>query len=459
MKFTGLVTICALFMGFYLLVVVLLPVYGISVVVILLSMVFFSQGIFTLKWMLHAWENPEKTISQRSPNAFLKPSYSFSALIPARNEEAVIGDTIKAVNNIDYPDELKEILILCRQDDTYTILAVNRILDELGKPNIKLVVFDGFPINKPHSLNIGLQNSGNQIVTVFDAEDQPHRDIYKIINTLMTHEKVDVIQSGVQLMNYRSHWFSALNVLEYFFWFKSGLNFFSQVGNITPLGGNTVFFKKNYLELVGGWDENCLTEDADIGIRLAAIGAKLKVIYDEKHVTREETPDSTAAFIKQRTRWDQGFLQILLKGNWTQLPQLKQKLVSLYTLSTPVIQILFLLYFPFGVWLAANFKLPVLVSLISFVPMYIFILQILIYLIGIREFTREYKLDYSFSDSLKIIISFFPYQIILATSSFRGLAHLLLGKNTWEKTTHINAHRNLSENFLSPLLMPKTYAG
>ena len=103
----------------------------------------------------------------------------------------------------------------------------------------------------------------------------------KIINTVFKRDQVDVVQSGVQLINFRSRWFSALNVLEYFFWFKSVLHLFGRMGTIL-LGGNTVFFKREWLNRIGGWDADCLTEDADAGLRLSVAGAKIKIIYDEE---------------------------------------------------------------------------------------------------------------------------------------------------------------------------------
>ena len=70
-----------------------------------------------------------------------------------------------------------------------------------------------------------------------------------------------------------------------------------------------------------GWDQECLTEDADIGIRLCADGGmRFRAIYDDHYVTREETPPTVGQFIKQRTRWNQGFLQILGKRDWLRLP-------------------------------------------------------------------------------------------------------------------------------------------
>lgn len=403
------------------------------------------QGLFTLFWMLYAWENPEDVDNHKSPREFYLPRYSFTALIPARHEEKVIKDTIKAVNNINYPSHLKEILILCREDDRGTINKAREVIDELNQENIRLVVFNSFPINKPHSLNHGLKEAKNEIIAIFDAEDEPHRDIYNIVNTVMIRDRADVVQSGVQLMNYRTYWFSALNVMEYFLWYKSGLHFFLKIGNITPLGGNTVFFKKKWLEKIGGWDENCLTEDADIGIRLICAGARIRVVYDEQHSTQEETPTSVAGFIKQRTRWNQGFLQIFIKGDWRKLPQLRQKIVVFYILLSPLFQAFFLLYIPIAIWTAFTQEMPIILSLFSFVPFYLFFLQILVCMVSLYEFTKSYKLKFPFWMPLKLLITLYPYQFMLFSSFFRAFYRFVFSKNGWEKTLHTNSHREMGK--------------
>jgi dolichol-phosphate mannosyltransferase len=231
----------------------------------LLSLGMTFQAGFNLFWMLYAWDSPEKVKKYTSPDTYDPPLYSFTAIVPAKNEEKVIGHTIEALSRIDYPEKLKETLIVCRSNDIATLRVVQETIQQLGKTNIKLVTFDDLPVNKPHALNVGLSHATKEVVVVFDAEDEPHRDIFNIANTVMKREQVDVLQSGVQLMNYRSKWFSTLNVLEYFFWFKSTLQFFANRGTV-PLGGNTAFFRKKLLEEVGGWDDECLTEDAEIGI-------------------------------------------------------------------------------------------------------------------------------------------------------------------------------------------------
>lgn len=407
------------------------------------SVLFLGHGLFTLSWMLYGWNNLSEADRHRSPTTFEKPTFSFTALLPARHEEKVIKDTIRAVNQIDYPDDLKQILVLCRQDDVKTIAKAREVIAELNQPNIELVVFNSYPINKPHSLNIGFRRAANEIITVFDAEDEPHTDLYHVVNTLMVREKVDVVQSGVQLMNYRSRWFSALNVLEYFFWFRSGLHFFTKVGQVTPLGGNSVFFKKTYLEKIGGWDENCLTEDADVGVKLSLIGAKIRIVYDERHATQEETPNSMESFIKQRARWSQGFLQIFMNGDWTRLPQLRQRLVVVYILLTPVIQALLMVTLPIGLWVALNVKLPIGITLISYTPFFILLLQFTIHLYGLYEFTQAYKLKFPLWFPIALMVVYYPYQILLAVGGIRGLYRATAKQNNWEKTAHTNAHRQV----------------
>ena len=404
------------------------------------SLIMTVQGIFTLVWMLYAWEDPALAKSHRSPVKFFTPKYTFTALIPARHEEDVISETIEAVSKIDYPEDMKEVIVICRADDTNTIKHVNKILKNTSIKNTKLIIFDGFPINKPHALNIGLNHSKNSVITIFDAEDEPHPKIYNIINTVMQKKDADVIQSGVQLMNFQSNWFSSLSVLEYFFWFKSALHYFSGFG-VTPLGGNTVFIKKKWLQLIGGWDENCLTEDADVGIRLSVSGAKIEIIYDEQHVTKEETPPDTMSFIRQRTRWNQGFIQILLKGDWRNLPKLSQQLIVVYILGWTVAESFLFIYIPVSLVMTFAFKLPVFVVLLSIIPALIFVLQMIVLNIGLYEFTKDFKLKYSVYYIFKLTMVFIPFQFALLFSASRAIIRMFTQNNNWEKTTHVNAHR------------------
>ncbi len=406
------------------------------------SIVMTVQSIGTILGMLYIWDKPERLRCSTSPKHFATPTLSFTAMIPALHEEKVIGETIEAVSKIDYPEELKEVLVICRSDDQATIDAVNAKIRELNKSNIKLVIPNFRPRNKPDKLNFALNHVTKDIVGIFDAEDTPHGDIYQVINTVMIKKKADVVQSGVQLINYRSRWFSALNVLEYFFWFKSVLHVFAKM-KVVFLGGNTVFFKTLWLKKVQGWNADCLTEDADIGVRLSMAGAKITVVYDELHATREETPPTWSSFVRQRTRWNQGFIQIFREYGWTKLPKLSQRLLSGYILIWPEVQALLFFYIILSFVMIVTVKMPILITLISYLPLYILVVQIIVLSVGIYEFTKKYNLSYSVWTPFKILVTFIPYQLTLGFSAVRAVYREIMNKNGWEKTEHINAHREV----------------
>lgn len=406
----------------------------------LLSLLFIVHGVCNLVWLLYAWQDPKQINKEKTPKVFASPTLSFTALVPARHEARVIADTIDSINAMEYPDHLKEIIIICRDDDIHTIANVRAKISLLKKATIRLVIFNDGPINKPHGLNLGLKSAKNKVIAIFDAEDQPHPSLYQIANTLMTQHHLDALQSGVQLMDHRSHWFSMLNVLEYFFWFKSTMHFFAKQ-RVIPLGGNTVFFQRDKLMAVGGWDEHCLTEDADIGIRLSTQGAQIGVTYDERFVTREETPSSIGHFIRQRTRWNQGFLEIFCKWEWLKLKGLKQKILSAYILLTPYTQVVFLIFAIFSLYLVFTVSLPIWLVLLLTLPFYLLILQILIFNIGLYLFCKAYEQRYYLWFPLKLCISFLPYQLVLGISASRALLRNIMRRTNWEKTPHFNIHR------------------
>jgi cellulose synthase/poly-beta-1,6-N-acetylglucosamine synthase-like glycosyltransferase len=421
-----------------------------------ISLALFAQALFSLYLMLYSWEHPERLRASRGPRKYLPPHFSFTVLLPARHEKVVIYDTIQRVWAANYPHDLLEIAVICHSDDHGTIAEAQRAIDDIGSQNIRVETFSNLPINKPHALNVGLQRTSNQVVTVFDAEDDIDADIFAMINTIMLQENIGIVQAGVQLMNFRDHWFAPHNCMEYFFWFKSRLHFHANVGMI-PLGGNTVFLRRNLLERIGGWDDHCLTEDAEIGLRLSTLGERIRVVYETKRVTREETPDSTAAFIRQRTRWQQGYLQVLRKGIWLRLPRISQKLLALYTLTYPIFQaILTLLWIP-SLLAAFWIKFPVSVSLISFLPLYGLIFQLVATIFGAYMFTREYGLKFPLLLPVQMAITFLPFQFILGFSSIRVLYRELFGLRDWEKTRHIGAHRQTAINTsIHPYLIEQT---
>ncbi len=407
------------------------------------SLLLTAQSAYSAVLMLYAWEDEDKRARNSVPHTFETPGHRFTLILPARHEEAVIGDTIGRMVELDYPRALVQVVVVIEAGDHGTIAKVEEKLAELragGIANVRLLTFADPPINKPHGLNVALREATGDVVTIFDAEDEPHPDILRVVDTVMTREGAPVVQCGVQLMNYADRWFSALNVLEYFFWFKSRMHYHARVGMV-PLGGNTVFMRRDLLERLGGWDQECLTEDADVGIRLSAERIPVRVLYDDEHVTKEETPPTVGQFVKQRTRWNQGFLQVLGKGDWRRLPSWPQRLLALYTLAFPLLQALTLLYLPVSLWLMFFAKVPVAVAMVSTLPLYVVTIQFVISLVGLYEFTGVHGLRSSWLSPLWMLFAYLPYQGLLGYAALRAVWRQLNRVNTWEKTAHIGAHR------------------
>jgi len=397
-------------------------------------------GLFTLWLMLSAWDRPARLRATAGPKQFRKPELRFAVLIPAREEESVIGETIARVAASNYPADLLEIIVICQRDDPRTMGAALRQTERLGSARARLVVYDQAPFNKPHALNVGFASCGGDVVTVFDAEDDVHPDIFNVMNTVMLDDRAGVVQGGVQLMNFKEHWFSAFNCVEYFFYFRSRLHFNASVGMV-PLGGNTVSIRRELVERVGGWDESCLTEDADIGVRLSALGEPIRVVYDSRWVTREETAHSRSAMVKQRTRWCQGFLQIFAKRDWRNLEGRRRRALAAATFGQPILDGLLISFVPLIPLALIYLKLPVLAAMITLTPLYVVALQMLAGTVGLIEFGRLYGERVPVYLIARMPFTYLACQWLIGYSAARAAVRLARGRSDWEKTEHRGAHR------------------
>lgn len=431
-------------LGIFLLFLVIFT-FGLSwqeALVLGITIILTIQGLFFTITMLYSWREPQGLLRVTPPRLiFGRPRRKFSLLIPARFEEKVLGETLAACAAINYPSDQFEVIAICRTDDQGTISIVIDAIKNLKHLNLRLVTYDGFPINKPKYLNVGIKETQFPFVGVFDAEDQPHPDLLRAIDTFLDYNpKTDVVQSGIQLVNIQSSWFSALACLEYYFWFKSVLPMFSFLGS-TPLGGNTVFFKKYALDKVGGWDESCLTEDADIGIRLAAAGFQTRMIYDGALATLEETPPTAEAFIRQRTRWIQGYLQTLKKGFWIEQESPIKILLSLYLLLQPVMHEILAFLFILGPVMTIFLHVPLMITIFSFFPLYFLAIQLGAGQVGLYHLQKNHHLRFSWTIYPKLLIFYYPYQFLISLAFLRAVKRLLASEFGWEKTVHLNLHR------------------
>ena len=401
-------------------------------------------ALLTLTWALYAWRTPEdheRTTFRRAEGAIGPGSgsvvqpLSFSLLVPARHEDAVLAHTLDQLARTEH--DRVEILCIVGHDDPGTT-AVAEAAAARHPDLIRVIVDHSWPKNKPKALNTALDYCRGDVVGVFDAEDDVSPGLLPAIEQCFHHDEADVVQGGVQLMNIGSSWWSLRNCLEYFFWFRSRLHFQAD-RNFIPLGGNTVFIRTELLRAVDGWDADCLAEDCELGVRLSSLGAWVSVAYEPALATREETPGDLLGLIKQRTRWGQGFLQVYRKGLWRNLPP-RRRWLAWYTLMTPLSQALSALVLPLSIAFVVFARTPVPVALFGFVPLALLVANTVVEMIGLRDFGRMYAVSIRVRDYLALVLGTMPYQWVLAAAALRAVWRELRQQRGWEKTAHTGAH-------------------
>ena len=123
------------------------------------------------------------------------------------------------------------------------------------------------PTTKPRALNYALDFCPGKIIGVWDAEDSPAPDqIEKVVMRFHSApQNVACLQGILDYYNARANWLSRCFTIEYATWWRLVLPGIAKLGLVIPLGGTTLFFKRDILEKLGRWDAHNVTEDADLG--------------------------------------------------------------------------------------------------------------------------------------------------------------------------------------------------
>ena len=233
----------------------------------------------------------------------------YTILCPLYREAGVVFDLVASLNRLDYPKHALDIQLLVEGDDLETIAAA---VAAANSPHIEVVIVPAAaPRTKPKALNVGLARARGDFITVYDAEDRPHPAQLRAALYAFTHghERLACLQAPLVIDNARASWISRQFAAEYAIQFQEILPLLARLKLPLPLGGTSNHFRTEMLREIGGWDPYNVTEDADLGYRLARDGFDMGVIAPP---TWEEAPITLAAWLKQRTRWVKGHLQTWL---------------------------------------------------------------------------------------------------------------------------------------------------
>jgi cellulose synthase/poly-beta-1,6-N-acetylglucosamine synthase-like glycosyltransferase/peptidoglycan/xylan/chitin deacetylase (PgdA/CDA1 family)/spore germination protein YaaH len=227
-----------------------------------------------------------------------------SIIVPAYNEELVIGNTIRSLLASDYTDY--EIIVVDdgSQDNTSRVVRYEFGADE----RVKLFTVPNG--GKATALNTGLEYARGEVIIALDADTiftpqtvgaLAHRFYDKQFGAIAGNAKVG------NRVNLVTRW----QALEYITSQNMDRRAFASLNCITVVPGAVGAWRKDLLIEAGGFPSDTLAEDQDLTLQIRRLGYKIG--YEENAVAWTEAPHNLRSLAKQRFRWSYGTLQCMWK--------------------------------------------------------------------------------------------------------------------------------------------------
>lgn len=233
----------------------------------------------------------------------------YTILCPLYQEWEILPQFVTAMSRIDYPTDKLQVLLLLEEDDRESINHAQSY--NLPDYFEIVVVPDSLPKTKPKALNYGLQRARGEYLVIYDAEDIP--DPQQLKKVIAAFEKAGAktvcIQAKLNFYNPHHNILTRIFTAEYSLWFDLVLTGLQSIFAPIPLGGTSNHFRLKDIKRLNGWDSFNVTEDCDLGMRLAKRGYQTALINS---VTLEEANSDLKNWFAQRTRWIKGYIQTYL---------------------------------------------------------------------------------------------------------------------------------------------------
>jgi cellulose synthase/poly-beta-1,6-N-acetylglucosamine synthase-like glycosyltransferase len=362
---------------------------------------------------------------------------SCSILIPAHNEEKVIAATIESMLKLEYPRNKLQIIVINDGSDD----ATKKIIEQYSVKDTRVQLFD-IPKGeggrgKSRTLNLGIKQAKGDIIAIFDADNTPDKDSLRYLAAqLLLHKELGAVIGKFRTVNKNASLltrFINIETLSFQSMLQAGR---WQMHGISTLPGTNFVMWHHIIKKLGGWDEEALTEDSELSIRIYEEGYKIK--YIPYALTYEQEPQQWGIWIKQRMRWVRGN-NYVVKKFWKEIPHFKSKRMAfdlLYTLS---------LYYIFFVAVVFS-DILFIVSLFQVVSIslpgpytFVWITSLILFL-----FELFLSISYDEEDSLKnlaiIILMYFTYSQLWIYVVIKSAYQDFIKKENrkWDKTVRFD---------------------
>jgi cellulose synthase/poly-beta-1,6-N-acetylglucosamine synthase-like glycosyltransferase len=380
---------------------------------------------------------------RKQPSSFESDSLyepKVSILIPAHNEENVIGAMLQKMTELDYPFSKLEVFAINDASTDNTGLIVTeyskkyKFIKALNRD--KTIGGRG----KPAALNEALTYASGEIIVLFDADYLPQSKVVRKLIEKFSDPQVGAVQGRPVVLNEPQTLVTRLNALERTGGYKVDQQARELLGLIPQYGGTVGAFRRRLILELGGFDESIITEDTDLTFMIALAG--YRVSYNDDVECYEETVASWSTYWRQRQRWAKGHMQVCIKHSFRVIRSkrltLIQKLDGMLLLNIYFMPILTLIALLTGIYLivtssliSSTLWLVVPISIYSFVGNYAPFFEI-----GIGAYLDGRK---QIQWLAPLLIFSFLFNTMICTKAFLSLImdKILRRPSLWVKTEHL----------------------
>ncbi|MBV8441901.1 MAG: glycosyltransferase [Hyphomicrobiales bacterium] len=352
-------------------------------------------------------------------------------------EANVVEALVRAFDAFDYPKSKLDIKLVVEQRDMATL---SRIVELRLPARYEVIVAPpGRPATKPRALNIGLASARGELLVVYDAEDAPAPNQLRLAASRFAADKdVDCLQARLTIRNPEDSWLSKLFSVEYAALFDLINPGLCALELPIALGGTSNHFRASALGRAGAWDEWNVTEDADLGIRLARLGYRVAALNSD---TWEEAPHELGNWFRQRVRWQKGWMQTLIVHTRRPIAFARDLgplgvAAAITLLLGSILGGLFWPFFAAGtIWRALTAAQGPSLPWREATDVFVYFLALSgVWAIVVPALVAG-KLR-SLNLSAKTVLLLPVYYILVSAASWTALLHLVLWPHHWAKTAH-----------------------
>lgn len=376
-----------------------------------------------LRRLRHAEQEEEKT-----PRVNKKKLPTFSILIPMKNEERVAERSLNASLKLDYPLQKREIIVVEDGSNDKTAEICRKYADK--HPNQIRILHKSGSDGKPSALNYAVKHTKGEIIAIFDADNIPEKDALIKAASYFEDPSTAAVQGTTCAINADENLLTKFLSYEEAAWLRTYIQGKDVLNLFVPLTGSCQFLRRNVLEKVGGWDEKALSEDVEMAAKLTEKGHRIRYASDIR--SWQEAPANVVQFIKQRTRWFRGYMEVALKYGKLITKINKKTIDAEITLIGPYVFILSLAgYFTAAYSFVAPSQFSSVLTVISLLTSLLTLITLLIVGLALIYATKPRRIRNLFW--LPFIYAYWGLQTILAA---RALIQIIFRRpRKWTKTT------------------------